>query len=101
MIEIIATAAIAGTLGFLACAALTAGKVADQNGSWRDGYNTGFDDGVFDERAAHSDTNAAHARATDALNATKARIDRLKQIAGSQQSVKSGRIIAVLSGEGE
>lgn len=45
------------------------------------------------------ESDAAHARATDRGNTLQARIDRLKDIASSQQSVKSARIIAVLSGD--
>ncbi|MBB6424977.1 hypothetical protein [Sphingopyxis sp. JAI128] len=45
------------------------------------------------------DAVLAHTRVTDALNATRARIDRLKDIASNQQSVKSRRIIAVLEGD--
>lgn len=40
----------------------------------------------------------AHTRCADSRNILLARIDRLKSIAASQQSVKSGRIVAVLEG---
>ena len=45
------------------------------------------------------DNAAAHARCSDSRNTLLSRIDRLKSIALSQQSVKSGRIVAVLEGE--
>jgi hypothetical protein len=44
------------------------------------------------------DASEAHARCADSRNTLLARIDRLKSIAASQQSVKSGRIVAVLEG---
>lgn len=42
---------------------------------------------------------SAHARLADACLAKQARIDRLKDIASSQKSVKSARIVAVLDGD--
>lgn len=86
--------------GFLACAVLTAGKVADATGT-----------GVFKEvdgemlpvsveemwevAQFHQDS---HSRCADALAAKNARIQTLTDIARSQQSIKSGRIIDVLEG---
>ena len=71
--------------GFFACAILTAGKVAEA----RD------DPELWDELCA---TDAAHKRVTDALAAKNARIQTLTDIARSQQSIKSGRILDVLEG---
>lgn len=42
----------------------------------------------------------AYDRCSDSRNVLLSRIDRLKSIAASQQSVKSGRIVAVLEGRG-
>lgn len=87
MIEIVIATFVGGMIGFGVCAVLTAGKVADVDGQ---------SDLVARKALEFYD---AHTRATDALNATRARIDRLKDVASNQQSVKSGRIIAVLSGD--
>lgn len=72
-------------IGFFACAVLTAGQVADAHD----------DPDLWDELCA---TDAAHKRVTDALAAKNARIQTLTDIARSQQSIKSGRIIDVLEG---
>lgn len=79
--------------GFLTCAVLTAGKVADLT----DERNQP----LVDASAAieqSRELDAAHKRVTDALAAKNARIQTLTNIARSQQSIKSGRIIDVLEG---
>lgn len=83
-------------IGFFACAVLAMGRVADDHsGAWIEGYNVGFADGFLD---GDSGNTAAHTRVTDALAAKNARIQTLTDIARSQQSIKSGRIIDVLEG---
>ena len=76
ILELIAAATAGGFIGFFTCAVMTMGKAGD-------------------EQTALTE----HARLADACLAKQARIDQLKNIASSQQSVKSARIIAVLSGD--
>ena len=76
IVEVLATAIIAAPIGFLTCAFMTAGKIGDEQTAL-----------------------AEHARLADAYLAKQARIDRLKDIASSQKSVKSARIVAVLDGD--
>jgi len=87
MILEIAAAAIGGALvGFLACAALTAGKVADLRAE------ASLIDRVLDD-------DASHARITDALATKQSRIDRaLEQVTpGANATVQ--RIARILRGE--
>jgi hypothetical protein len=89
-------------VGFGVRAVLTAGKEADAQDmepaqlrkEYADGWLACFDYG--DDLRAEAE--AAHARVTDALSAKNARIATLTDIARSQKSVKSGRIIDVLEG---
>lgn len=103
MIEIIASASVGATVGFLTCAFLAAGKVNDLQDQR---------DEALDAKAAEilphvnliiakqaAEATSAHARCADSRNTLLSRIDRLRSIALSQQSVKSGRIVAVLNGE--
>lgn len=93
IIEIAIATSVGGIIGFGACAVLTAGKVADAQGNadlWEQSEQTCSKH--FDE------VSAAHALCSDSRNTLLARIDRLKDIASNQQSVKSRRIIAVLEG---
>lgn len=88
---------VAFLFGFLVCAMFTAGKDADASDGaesimhWQRMWKQASD--------ASRDNAAAHARCSDSRNTLLARIDRLKSIAASQQSVKSGRIVAVLNGD--
>lgn len=88
-------------LGFLVCAMVTAGKVDDL----RIGLALAEGEADAEHEIAKSrlaeamSANEAHARCDDSRNTLLSRIDRLKSIALSQQSVKSGRIVAVLNGE--
>lgn len=94
MIELIASASLGGIVGFFTCAMMTMSKVADADQAWQD-----ENDFVNLVREKKDEALLAHARATDRGNTLQARIDRLKSIAASQQSVKSGRIVAVLEGD--
>ena len=76
MIDLIAAATVGGFVGFFTCAVMTVGTVSDEQTAL-----------------------AEHARLADACLAKQARIDRLKDIASSQKSVKSARIVAVLDGD--
>lgn len=80
-------------IGFLTCAVLTAGKVDDAQA---EEYTGPYINEAPWQKLA--DARAAHARVTDALAAKNARIQTLTDIARSQQSIKSGRIIDVLEG---
>jgi hypothetical protein len=82
-----------GFIGFFACALFTAGKVA--------GLDTDIQDCCEDyARVAtgNHELRGAHTRVTDALAAKNARIATLTELARSQNSVRSGRIIDVLEG---
>ena len=81
---------VIAAVGFLVCAMFTAGKASDDN-DW--------EAVAIDQAARAAQSDEAHARCSDSRNTLLARIDRLKSIALSQQSVKSGRIVAVLEGE--
>lgn len=70
-------------IGFFACAVLTAGRSMEE---------------LWEAEAESDEAERAHKRVTDALAAKNARIQTLTDIARSQQSIKSGRIIEVLGG---
>ncbi len=83
--------------GFIAGAGLIAWRAAGKAADLTNKRNQP----LIDASAAieqSRELDAAHARVTDALAAKNARIATLTDIARSQQSVKSGRIIDVLEG---
>lgn len=82
------------SLGFLACAMLAAARMADDMDEIEDWLRWACLAAVSER-----EHRQAHARCSDSRNTLLSRIDRLKSIALSQQSVKSGRIVAVLNGE--
>lgn len=97
MIDLIAAATVGAIAGYIICAIFSSGAAADSGVSaWHAGYKSGFDDGLYD---GENGETSAHARLADACLAKQARIDRLKDIASSQKSVKSARIVAVLDGD--
>lgn len=88
MIEIIASATIGGIVGFGVCAALTAGKVAENDEDWHD------------FAAEHADraleTEKAHSRASDALSVLQGKRDEILSIIEGNKTVRTSRIRKVL-----
>lgn len=93
--------AVLVSLGFLLCAMFTAGKIDDLRLELAEAEGEAdAEHEIAKSRLAEAmSANEAHARCSESRNTLLSRIDRLKSIALSQQSVKSGRIVAVLNGE--
>lgn len=83
LIEVFAAASIGGMVGFFACAALTAGKVADGTTL----------------QALLDDAREAADRASDAAGAMQARIERALDCVTENSAHVGKKMAAILKGE--
>jgi len=83
-----------GIVGFFACAALTAGKVADERQAYID-----ENDFANLNVKAKNDAISAHTRCADALAAKNDRIDRALECVTENSAHVGKKMAAILKGE--
>lgn len=91
---ILGTAVIAAPVGFLVCAMLTQGAIADSNAEVDD-WQSWLGLAVESER----EHRAAHTRCADALTTTQRKLAKIRELADGKETLRKGDVRAVLDGD--